>query len=112
MCRNDRRMELKWFAVNVGRETMGCEDLIVESVTLDSLIPILKWSSQPYGSKWVHRQMLHFLCEEFSNVITSDILYELSKEHLMAAIQSDYLQVLNQRQAQQCTKSDFFIGIW
>ncbi|GCC34784.1 BTB/POZ domain-containing protein 7-like [Chiloscyllium punctatum] len=70
----------------------GCEDLIVESVTLDSLVAILKWSSQPYGSKWVHRQMLHFLCEEFSNVITSDILYELSKEHLMAAIQSDYLQ--------------------
>ncbi|XP_072346147.1 BTB/POZ domain-containing protein 7-like [Scyliorhinus torazame] len=70
----------------------GCEDLIVESATLDSLVAILRWSSQPYGSKWVHRQMLHFLCEEFSNVIASDILYELSKEHLMAAVQSDYLQ--------------------
>lgn len=71
----------------------GCEDIVVESLSLDSLVPILKWSSQPYGSKWVHRQAMHFLCEEFSQVVTSDVLYELSKEHLLSAIQSDYLQV-------------------
>ncbi|KAF3844854.1 hypothetical protein F7725_008017 [Dissostichus mawsoni] len=58
--------------------------------------PILKWSSQPYGSKWVHRQAMHFLCEEFSQVVTSDVLYELSKEHLLCAIQSDYLQASEQ----------------
>lgn len=73
----------------------GCEDIIVESLSLDSLVPILKWSSQPYGSKWVHRQAMHFLCEEFSQVVTSNVLYELSKEHLLSAIQSDYLQVRN-----------------
>lgn len=71
----------------------GCEDIVVESLSLDSLVPILKWSSQPYGSKWVHRQAMHFLCEEFSQVVSSDVLYELSKEHLLSAIQSDYLQV-------------------
>lgn len=71
----------------------GCEDIIVESLSLDSLVPILKWSSQPYGSKWVYRQAMHFLCEEFSQVVTSDVLYELGKEHLLSAIQSDYLQV-------------------
>lgn len=71
----------------------GCEDIVVESLSLDSLVPILKWSSQPYGSKWVHRQAMHFLCEEFSQVVTSDVLYELGKEHLLSAIQSDYLQV-------------------
>ncbi|KAG7277305.1 hypothetical protein CRUP_005839 [Coryphaenoides rupestris] len=49
-----------------------CEDIVVESLSLDSLVPILKWSSQPYGSKWVHRQAMHFLCEEFSHVVTSD----------------------------------------
>lgn len=65
----------------------------MESLSLDSLVPILKWSSQPYGSKWVHRQAMHFLCEEFSQVVTSDVLYELGKEHLLSAIQSDYLQV-------------------
>lgn len=73
----------------------GCEDIVVESLSLDSLVPILKWSSQPYGSKWVHRQAMHFLCEEFSQVVSSDVLYELSKEHLLSAIQSDYLQVWN-----------------
>ncbi|KAG9336571.1 hypothetical protein JZ751_002918 [Albula glossodonta] len=71
----------------------GCEDIVVESISLDSVITILKWSSQPYGSKWVHRQALHFLCEEFSHIMTSDVLYELSKEHLLTAIQSDYLQL-------------------
>ncbi|XP_064809791.1 BTB/POZ domain-containing protein 7-like [Oncorhynchus masou masou] len=74
----------------------GCEDIVVESLSLDSLVPILKWSSQPYGSKWVYRQALHFLCEEFSQVMTSDVLYELSKEHLLTAIQSDYLQASEQ----------------
>lgn len=71
----------------------GCEDIVVESISLDSVVPILKWSSQPYGSKWVRRQAMHFLCEEFSHVMTSDVLYELNKEYLLGAIQSDYLQV-------------------
>uniref|UniRef100_A0A2K6D6V8 BTB domain containing 7 n=1 Tax=Macaca nemestrina TaxID=9545 RepID=A0A2K6D6V8_MACNE len=75
-----------------GRSLRGCEDIIAESISLDTLIAILKWSSHPYGSKWVHRQALHFLCEEFSQVMTSDVFYELSKDHLLTAIQSDYLQ--------------------
>ncbi|TSR99379.1 BTB/POZ domain-containing protein 7 [Bagarius yarrelli] len=66
------------------------------SISLDSVVPILKWSSQPYGSKWVHRQALHFLCEEFSQVMTSDVLYQLNKEYLLGAIQSDYLQASEQ----------------
>ncbi|XP_059841145.1 BTB/POZ domain-containing protein 7-like [Hypanus sabinus] len=92
--RLENAMELFHIALFIEFDMLaqGCEDLIVESVTLDSLVTILKWSSQPYGSKWVHRQMLHFLCEEFSNIVASDSLFELSKEHLMAAIQSDYLQ--------------------
>lgn len=73
---------------------LGCEDIIAESISLDTLVAILKWSSHPYGSKWVHRQALHFLCEEFSQVMTSDVFYELSKDHLLTAIQSDYLQVI------------------
>lgn len=73
---------------------LGCEDIIAESISLDTLIAILKWSSHPYGSKWVHRQALHFLCEEFSQVMASDVFYELSKDHLLTAIQSDYLQVI------------------
>ncbi|XP_067097274.1 BTB/POZ domain-containing protein 7 isoform X1 [Osmerus mordax] len=74
----------------------GCEDIVVESISLDTVVAILKWSSQPYGSKWVHRQAMHFLCEDFSQVMVSDVLYELSKEHLLFAIQSDYLQASEQ----------------
>lgn len=96
--RTEEAMELYHIALflEFSMLAQGCEDIIVESLSLDSLVPILKWSSQPYGSKWVHRQAMHFLCEEFSQVVSSDVLYELGKEHLLGAIQSDYLQASEQ----------------
>ncbi|KAF5909586.1 BTB/POZ domain-containing protein 7, partial [Clarias magur] len=96
--RTEEAMELYHIALflEFSMLAQGCEDIIVESVSLESLISILKWSSQPYGSKWVHRQAMHFLCEEFSQVMTSDVLYELTKDQLLAAIQSDYLQASEQ----------------
>ncbi|KAM8834312.1 BTB/POZ domain-containing protein 7 isoform 2-T7 [Synchiropus picturatus] len=96
--RTEEAMELYHIALflEFSMLAQGCEDIIVENLSLDSLVPILKWSSQPYGSKWVHRQAMHFLCEEFSQVVSSDVLYELSKEHLLNAIQSDYLQASEQ----------------
>uniref|UniRef100_A0A3Q2UBK7 BTB (POZ) domain containing 7 n=1 Tax=Fundulus heteroclitus TaxID=8078 RepID=A0A3Q2UBK7_FUNHE len=96
--RTEEAMELYHIALflEFSMLAQGCEDIVVESLSLDSLVPILKWSAQPYGSKWVHRQAMHFLCEEFSQVVTSDVLYELSKEHLLSAIQSDYLQASEQ----------------
>ncbi|XP_030627490.1 BTB/POZ domain-containing protein 7 [Chanos chanos] len=98
MSRAEEAMELYHIALflEFSMLAQGCEDIIAESISLDSVVPILKWSSQPYGSKWVHRQAMHFLCEEFSQVMTSDVLYELSKEHLLNAIQSDYLQASEQ----------------
>ncbi|XP_034431781.1 BTB/POZ domain-containing protein 7 isoform X2 [Hippoglossus hippoglossus] len=96
--RTEEAMELYHIALflEFSMLAQGCEDIVVESLSLDSLVPILKWSSQPYGSKWVHRQAMHFLCEEFSQVVSSDVLYELGKEHLLSAIQSDYLQASEQ----------------
>ncbi|KAK7904751.1 hypothetical protein WMY93_017358 [Mugilogobius chulae] len=96
--RTEEAMELYHIALflEFSMLAQGCEDIIVESLSLDSLVTILKWSSQPYGSKWVHRQAMHFLCEEFSQVVSSDVLYELGKEHLLTAIQSDYLQASEQ----------------
>ncbi|KAG7466307.1 hypothetical protein MATL_G00163390 [Megalops atlanticus] len=98
MSRAEEAMELYHIALflEFNMLAQGCEDIVVESISLDSIITILKWSSQPYGSKWVHRQAVHFLCEEFSHIVTSDVLYELSKEHLLTAIQSDYLQASEQ----------------
>ncbi|KAM8782190.1 BTB/POZ domain-containing protein 7 isoform 1-T2 [Rhynchonycteris naso] len=89
-CQGKTRIYTFWLSVPC------CEDIIAESISLDTLIAILKWSSHPYGSQWVHRQALHFLCEEFSQVMTSDVFYELSKDHLLTAIQSDYLQASEQ----------------
>uniref|UniRef100_A0AAY4AS79 BTB domain-containing protein n=1 Tax=Denticeps clupeoides TaxID=299321 RepID=A0AAY4AS79_9TELE len=96
--RTEEAMELYHIALflEFSMLAQGCEDIIVENLSLDSLVTILKWSSQPYGSKWVHRQALHFLCEDFSQVVTSDVLYELTKEQLLTTIQSDYLQASEQ----------------
>ncbi|KAE8586296.1 hypothetical protein XENTR_v10021619 [Xenopus tropicalis] len=94
MTRAEEAMELYHIALflEFNMLAQGCEDIVAESISLDTLITILKWSSQPYGSNWVHRQALHFLCEEFSQIMTSDVFYELNKDHLLSVIQSDYLQ--------------------
>ncbi|XP_007435256.1 BTB/POZ domain-containing protein 7 isoform X2 [Python bivittatus] len=98
MTKAEEAMELYHIALflEFSMLAQGCEDIIAESISLETLIAILKWSSQPYGSKWVHRQALHFLCEEFSQIMTSDVFYELCKDHLQTAIQSDYLQASEQ----------------
>uniref|UniRef100_A0A4W3GWD2 BTB (POZ) domain containing 7 n=1 Tax=Callorhinchus milii TaxID=7868 RepID=A0A4W3GWD2_CALMI len=98
MSRAEEAMELYHIALflEFNMLAQGCEDIVAESLSLDTLISILKWSSQPYGSKWVYRQALNFLCEEFSSVMISDVFFELSKEHLLAGLQSDYLQASEQ----------------
>ncbi|XP_014203804.1 BTB/POZ domain-containing protein 7 [Copidosoma floridanum] len=72
--------------------SQGCEDLILEWLTLDSLPNVLRWGSQPHGSAWVHRQALHFLREEFQPVATSPILNQLDLAHLSDVLQSHFLQ--------------------
>lgn len=70
----------------------GCEDLILEWLTLETLPQVLKWGNQPHGSAWVHRQSCHFLREEFSSVIASPVLHQLDKTQLINALQSNFLQ--------------------
>ena len=72
--------------------TQGCEDLIVESLSLENLVSVLRWSRESHGSAWVHRQALHFLREEFSQVAQSGVLLELDKGTLIEALASDFLQ--------------------
>lgn len=38
----------------------GCEDLILEWLSLETLPSVLQWASQPHGSAWVHRQVFLF----------------------------------------------------
>ncbi|GJQ67741.1 hypothetical protein Trydic_g21067 [Trypoxylus dichotomus] len=70
----------------------GCEDLILEWLTLDTLPTVLQWAKQPHGSAWVHRQTLHFLREEFQPISQSPVLHLLDKEHLMEVLKSPFLQ--------------------
>lgn len=37
--------------------SQGCEDLILEWLSLDTLPTVLQWARQPHGSAWVHRQV-------------------------------------------------------
>jgi len=74
----------------------GCEDIIAEALTVDSLPSVLQWSSKPHGSVWVHRQAVQFLREEFSQLVQPchlPVLYELSRDYLVDAVSSDFLQV-------------------
>lgn len=72
--------------------SQGCEDLILEWLTLETLPQVLKWGNQPHGSAWVYRQSCHFLREEFSSVVTSPVLHQLEKSQLINALQSNFLQ--------------------
>ncbi|RWS27203.1 BTB/POZ domain-containing protein 7-like isoform X1 [Leptotrombidium deliense] len=71
---------------------VSCEDIIVDSLCIDNLVPVIKWSEQAHGSPWVKRQALCYLREEFSAVTFSPILYSLEAIHLLEAIKSDFLQ--------------------
>lgn len=70
----------------------GCEDLILEWLSLETLPTVLKWGSQPHGSAWVFRQACQYLREEFSAVIGSPILHQLDKSQLICALQNNFLQ--------------------
>ena len=70
----------------------SCEDLMIDSLSLETLIMIMKWSEQPHGSPWVKRQALCFLREEFSSIASSPLLCQLELTHLMEALKSDFLQ--------------------
>lgn len=72
--------------------SQGCEDLILEWLTLESLPMVLKWGSQPHGSSWVYRQACHYLREEFAAIAVSPILHQLEKSQLIDALQSNFLQ--------------------
>lgn len=70
----------------------GCEDLILEWLSIETLPTVLQWARQPHGSAWVHRQALHFLREEFQPVAQSAVLHQLDKLHLQEILKSPFLQ--------------------
>ncbi|CAG2107497.1 unnamed protein product [Medioppia subpectinata] len=69
----------------------SCEDLLIDSLSLETFIMIMKWSEQPHGSPWVKRQTLCFMREEFSAIASSTVLCQLELSHLTEALKSDFL---------------------
>lgn len=72
--------------------SQGCEDVLVDNLSLDNLPQVLRWSELPHGSPWVRRQALQLLREEFSAIAQAPVLLEMDKSHLIEALQSDFLQ--------------------
>uniref|UniRef100_A0A0K8SQ25 BTB domain-containing protein n=1 Tax=Lygus hesperus TaxID=30085 RepID=A0A0K8SQ25_LYGHE len=72
--------------------SQGCEDAILEWLTIENLPVVLRWGSQPHGSAWVLRQARHLLREEFTTVAHSSVLHQLDKTDLADALASDFLQ--------------------
>ncbi|KAH6925702.1 hypothetical protein HPB50_008575 [Hyalomma asiaticum] len=70
----------------------ACEDALVELLGPDTLCGVLQWSEQPHGSPWVHRQAMAFLTEEFSALVATPLLFQLTKGQLLAVLQSNFLQ--------------------
>lgn len=66
---------------------------MADSIAVDNLMSVLAWSAEPHGSEWLHRQARHFLHEEFLQVAHSQVLLELSRDHMVQLVQSDFLQV-------------------
>ena len=62
-------------------------------MAIDNLLSTLSWSREPHGSTWVYRQAQHYLREEFVNIARSPALFDLPRDHLLDAVQSDCLQV-------------------
>lgn len=72
----------------------ACEDIIYEDISSASLVGVLEWSSQPFGSEWVLRQAMRYLREEFVMVSKSSaFIANLPKKFLVDVIESDLLQV-------------------
>lgn len=90
----DELMELYQVArlIEVDSLAQACEDALVELLGPDTLCGVLQWSEQPHGSPWVHRQAMAFLTEEFSALVATPLLFQLTKGQLLAVLQSNFLQ--------------------
>ena len=73
---------------------LACEDMIVENFNVATLLAVWEWSSQPFGSKYVYRQTIHYFSEEFCILCKAPIfLANVPSRFMLSVIKSDFLQV-------------------
>ncbi|KAL0858654.1 hypothetical protein ABMA27_012480 [Loxostege sticticalis] len=70
----------------------GCEDAIVEALSAESLPHVLRWAAAPHASKWVHRQAMRYLRDEFPSLMSHAASARLPRTALADALASPFLQ--------------------
>jgi len=70
-----------------------CEDLLVDSISLDNIISLIKWAKESHGSNYVYRNCIVYLREDFSSFSSSPGFYELDRHTFCELISSDFVQV-------------------
>ncbi|KAF6034168.1 hypothetical protein EB796_007524 [Bugula neritina] len=69
-----------------------CEDFIVQSINTENLSTVLCWSLEASGSRWVYREALQYIQDNFRQISQSSALYSLDEPTLTKVLQSDFLQ--------------------
>lgn len=70
----------------------GCESLIVQSLSLDSVVGVHNWAIEGHGSAFVRRHCVAYLATEFARVAASPLLLDLEEELLYDVLRSDFVQ--------------------
>ena len=82
--------------LNFSTLEQGAEDIIIQELSPMSLLAALEWSDRSHGSHWVYRQTMHYLREEFLNIVHLDAFLNLPKRFVIEALKSDFLQASEQ----------------
>ncbi|XP_028172559.1 BTB/POZ domain-containing protein 7 [Ostrinia furnacalis] len=70
----------------------GCEDAIVEALSADTLPHVLRWAAHAHASRWVHRQAMRYLRDEFPTLMAHAAAARLPRAALVDALGSPFLQ--------------------
>ncbi|WKY10496.1 hypothetical protein Q1695_002670 [Nippostrongylus brasiliensis] len=79
----------KFFALD--KLVQLCEDVIVSSLCQESCVSISSWASDG-GSQYVARRAQSYLESEFSQIVSTHCLFDISLESLVSCVQSQFLQ--------------------
>jgi len=64
----------------------------VDSISLDNIITLIKWSKESHGSKYVYRNCIVYLREDYINFCASPGYYELDRHTFCEILSSDFVQ--------------------
>nr|CAB3226443.1 BTB/POZ domain-containing protein 7-like [Phallusia mammillata] len=69
----------------------GCENALVDMLSVSNVTSILRWSSQPHGSKWLRRQTIRYIRDNFLQLSSSGVLNSMTCSEMSEIIRSDFV---------------------